>query len=321
MYIRNDTLDDLLRTVFRKLLQTAYHIRSTKGSNRELSGVLLEVSKPTARLSRTETKGTVFSCLGELLWYLSGTDSLEFIAYYVRGYGQFSDDKRTLYGAYGPRLLHMRGSVNQVKSIINLLRRRPRTRQAVIQLFNAEDILKKHKDIPCTCTIQFMIRRGRLNVLTNMRSNDAFLGLPHDIFAFTFLQEIVARSVGVRLGSYKHAVGSLHLYDKDREKAKAFLAEGWQSTIAMPAMPPGDPWPNIKRLLSVERKIRAGKMPDFSSLPKYWADLARLLQVFQNTGRKTAIASIKGHMISNVYDPYIDKRAQMAVPKGRHHTK
>jgi len=174
MYVSTETLDDLLRAVYRRLLRTPHRVKSSKGPNREVSGVLLEVKKPTARLSRTETKGTVFSCLGETLWYLSGSGKLDFVAWYVPLYRQFSDDKRTLYGAYGPRLRGMRGKTDQLKSVIKLLKKKPQTRQAVVQLFNAEDILKSHKDIPCTCTIQFMIRGKRLHVLTNMRSNDAF---------------------------------------------------------------------------------------------------------------------------------------------------
>ncbi len=89
MYVSAETLDDLLRAVYRKLLRTPYRVKSSKGTNREISGVLLEVKKPTARLSRTETKGTVFSCLGETLWYLSGSDNLDFIAWYVPLYTQF----------------------------------------------------------------------------------------------------------------------------------------------------------------------------------------------------------------------------------------
>ena len=82
-------------------------------------------------------------------------------------------------------------------------------------------------------------------------------------------------------------------------------------------MPTGDPWPNVRKLLSAERKIRNGERVDVTSLPRYWADLVRLLQVFQNTGRKTKIAEIKSQMASNVYDAYIDKRATMAIPKKR----
>ena len=43
-------------------------------------------------------------------------------------------------------------------------------------------------------------------MLTYMRSNDAYWGLPHDVFAFTMLQEILARSLTLELGTYKHAV-------------------------------------------------------------------------------------------------------------------
>lgn len=48
---------------------------------------------------------------------------------------------------YGPRLFGMRSGINQVANVIKLLRRKPSSRQAVVQLFNAEDLLKDYKDI------------------------------------------------------------------------------------------------------------------------------------------------------------------------------
>ena len=64
----------------------------------------------------------------------------------------------------------------------------------------------------------------------HMRSNDVFRGLPHDLFCFTMLQELIARSVGVELGSYHHMVGSLHMYEEDAKQLEEFIAEGWQAT-------------------------------------------------------------------------------------------
>ena len=124
---------------------------------------------------------------------------------------------------------------------------------------------------------------------------------------------------GVELGNYKHAVGSLHLYDTDQAKAKQFLREGWQSTMCMPVMPPGDPWPNIAKLLTAEADIRRGKEVQVTklSLPDYWADLLRLLQVYKSTGKKRAIVKIKGQMVSDVYDTYIEKRVGMSVRRGK----
>ena len=202
MFISDKTLDDLLRSTFRAIIKYGIRISPSKGPNSEIFGVLLEFRQPTARLSRTETRGTVFSCLGESLWYLSKNNSLEFVRYYILEYEKFSYDRRTLYGAYGPRLFFMRENVGRIANVIRLLKKKRNTRQAVIQIFNAEDIIDDHKDVPCTCTIQFVIRNKRLHAVTYMRSNDAFLGLPHDVFAFTFLQKIIARSVGVQLGTY-----------------------------------------------------------------------------------------------------------------------
>jgi thymidylate synthase len=310
MHLSADTLDDLLLKTFKKIIQSGDRVNASKGWNTELFGILLELRNPAARLSRTETKGTIFSCLGESLWYLAKSNGLDFIEYYLNGYGEYSDDNLTVHGAYGPRMFNMRGHVNQINSVISLLRRKPSSRQAVIQLFNAEDLLKDYKDIPCTCTVQFLIRKGRLHAITHMRSNDAFIGLPHDVFAFTFLQEICARSLKVELGTYKHAVGSLHLYDKDRNKVTRFIDEGWQSRIAMPGMPKGDPWPSIEKLITAEEKIRRGKNipPEQLSLQPYWADLVRLLQIFALTKTKKPIAHVINKMATPVYDAYIKKR-------------
>src|ERR1700710_2935957 len=113
-----DTLDDLLRTVFPKILRGGQRVRASKGWNRELSGVVLELRNPLARLSRTETKGTVFSCLGETLWYLAKSNQLAFIKYYISIYGKFAEPNGTVHGAYGPRLFSMRAKVNQIRNVI-----------------------------------------------------------------------------------------------------------------------------------------------------------------------------------------------------------
>jgi len=315
MYITEETLDDLLRAVLSKLLKSRNRIQPTKGSATELTGVLLKITKPRARLSQTEMKGTLFSCLGELLWYLAKTNKLGFISYYLKSYKKYSDDGKTLYGGYGPRMFNMRGK-NQVANVIARLRKKPYSRQAVIQLFDASDIVKEHKDVPCTCSMQFMIRRRRLHMFIYMRSNDAFLGLPHDVFAFTMLQEIIARSLGVALGTYNHAVGSLHLYKKDRHDARQYLNEGWQPTTTMPPMPAASPWSSIRRVVIAERAIRCGRKINISELrlDGYWSDLVRLLQIYWHFKKKEGnqIARLKSKMSVRLYDPYIEGKRKTA---------
>jgi thymidylate synthase len=312
MYISAQTLDDLLMRVITALLKSKSHTEPSRGPATELTGVLLKISNPRARLSRTEGRGLLFSCIGELLWYLARSNSLRFISYYAPRYSLDSDDGRTLYGAYGPRLYNMRG-VDQVSNVVNLLKSKPNSRRAVIQLFDAGDIAKHHKEIPCTCTLQFMVRGARLRMFTTMRSNDAFLGLPHDVFAFTMLQELIARKLGVELGEYKHAVGSLHLYDADRKRAQRLVNEGWQTTMQpMPPMPLGDPWSSIPKVLRAESAIRRHAKIDIRKLGfnDYWGDIVRLLEIYGNYKDKKSseIARLKREMSNPVYNTYIDKK-------------
>src|SRR5690349_7818730 len=119
MHISRPTVDDLLQTVIRRLLKSKNRIKPSRGAATELSGVLLEITNPRARLSRSEVRGRLFSCLGELLWYLSKTNDLSFITYYVDHYHEESEDGRTIYGGYGPRLFDMRGQ-DQVSNVLSL---------------------------------------------------------------------------------------------------------------------------------------------------------------------------------------------------------
>ncbi len=316
MFIQAQGLDELLRKVIEKLLVSKNCIKSTRGSSLELDGVLLHLKDPHCRLSRTEKKGTVLSCLGELLWYLSGSNELSFIEYYLPRYKEDSEDGVSIYGGYGPRLFGMHGE-NQINNIVSLLRSKPTSRRAVIQLFKAEDIATRHIEIPCTCTLQFLVRNKQLHMFTNMRSNDAFWGLPHDIFCFTMLQEIFARTLGVGVGTYKHAVGSLHLYTDIVEDAQKYLDEGWPEPIPMPPMPEGDPWKSIEIVCKAENDIRMNEEVDVSKLglPEYWADLVRLLKMYRflKNNELAKVLEERQSMVSVVYESYV--RSRMAAKK------
>jgi thymidylate synthase len=314
-YFPGHTLDDVMHSAIEAILSRGEEIAPTKGHARELAGAMLALSDPRARLSRTEGRGKPFSSLGELCWYLSKTNDLAFITYYIPRYVQFADGD-VVYGGYGPRLFTLGSkALDQVAQVTTILKHKPHSRQAVVQLFDAHDLVDEHKDVPCTCTLQFMIRSDKLHLLTHMRSNDAFIGLPHDVFCFTMLQEIVARALSVELGTYKHLVGSLHIYDNNRDAAQRFLNEGWQSTIAMPSMPTGDPWPAIASLLRAESEIRIGGAPDVGGLrglDPYWMDLVRLLEVFRCSRDSDLdmdrIEALRDQLSSDVYRLFVDER-------------
>ena len=61
------------------------------------------------------------------------------------------------------------------------------------------------------------VREGKLEWLQVIRSNDLFLGVPHNFVQFTCLQEVMARWLGIECGAYHQVSDSLHMYDDDEE--------------------------------------------------------------------------------------------------------
>lgn len=313
MEIIGDSLDDVLIQLYERLLANGSANRGSRGETVELLGVTLRVAQPRARLSRSEDRGKPFSAIGELLWYLSGSDQLDFIKPYIPRYEDDAVDG-VLQGAYGPRLLRKNGSVNQLQNVIDLLAQKPGSRRAVIQLFDAEDIEIEKKEIPCTTALQFHLRDGALHMSATMRSNDAYWGLPHDIFCFTMLQEMLSHRLGVRLGTYIHHVGSMHIYDKYIPAARRYMEEGHQRPNEMPEMPGGDPFQIVPVLLCAEARIRNGEVFDAEDMinDQYWADIVRLIQVHWAKRLDKDLSELKSTFVSSVYLPFVNSRRTSA---------
>lgn len=126
----------------------------------------------------------------------------------------YTDDGK-FYGSYGNRIGY------QILHVARKLSGDPGTRQAVITLWDPwlDNVEGKH-DYPCTVMLQFERDGDILHMNTVMRSNDAWLGLPYDLFQFTQLQLTLANSLKLATGRYRHTALSLHLYQKDLAKAE-----------------------------------------------------------------------------------------------------
>jgi len=152
----------------------------------------------------------------EALYLLSGGDG-DWIFDYNQRLRQFTDNG-VLHGAYGPRLRAWCG-VDQLAEVRKRLRDDPSSRRACVVLYDPARDFRDAKDIPCTVTTHFLVRDGKLNATTFMRSQDLWLGFPYDVFSFTLLQEVIARSLDLEPGVYTHITSSLHLYESDLQRA------------------------------------------------------------------------------------------------------
>jgi thymidylate synthase len=260
----------------------------------ERVGVAFEVEDPVQRhITVPARRANIVFCLAEALWYLSGSDSLPAISYYAPSMAKYSADGVTLQGtAYGPRIFDLgRSGLDQWRSVVDTLRSDPDSKRAVIQIFEGRELrVAENIDVACTLALQFMLRDGRLCLVAYMRANDAFRGAVSDLFSFTFLQEVMARQLGVAVGTYTHLVGSYHVYLDDAAWARNVLdgRDPQAPHRAFPTMPEGDVWEWLATVLDLERLLRLDRLrltADAISglpLPRYWRDVVALFELHRH---------------------------------------
>lgn len=155
--------------------------------------------------------------VAEWLYIWFGHDDVKTIARYNPNIAQFSDNGVDFNGAYGPPV------VKQWPFVLAQLRQDRDTRQAVLLIWRTP--VGPTKDVPCTLTLQFLIRQNKLHTIASMRSSDVWLGLPYDVFTFTMLGNILAAQLGATVGSFTIHLGSSHIYERD-----IFQTLKWQPT-------------------------------------------------------------------------------------------
>lgn len=152
--------------------------------------------------------------IAETMWILAGRNDVKWLSNYLPRASEFSDDGKTWRGGYGPRIRGLHG-VDQLKHVVDLLRRDPLSRRAVIQIYDAEVDSQPGKDIPCNDFITFQSRLGVLNMHVFVRSNDLVWGWSGiNAFEWSVLQEVVAGILGIGVGNLTFSISSLHLYDR-----------------------------------------------------------------------------------------------------------
>lgn len=103
--------------------------------------------------------------------------------------------------------------VDQVCSVIALLKRSPTTRRAQVITWEPPVDLGS-REPPCLQLIQFLLRQGRLNMKVVFRSNDMLMAAGCNMYALIRFQERVAANLGVEVGWYEHTSNSAHIYYK-----------------------------------------------------------------------------------------------------------
>ena len=183
--------------------------------------VIMNMKKPV--LTVLNRKLSYQFMAAEAYWILSGDDSVAGIEEYNARIVEFSDDGRTFFGAYGPRIK------SQLDYVVSKLLQDPDTRQAGLTIWRENP--PETKDVPCTVSIFFSIADGHLQCYVFMRSSDAWLGLPYDVFNFSMLSCLVCSRLNkerdnfsqLQPGALYLTAASMHLYEEQFVAAREVL--------------------------------------------------------------------------------------------------
>lgn len=160
----------------------------------------------------------------EAWWILSGRSDVESIGRHCKAIRRFSDDGIGFFGAYGPKIS------SQMEHVVEALKSDRDTRQAVLTIWRESP--PPTKDVPCTVSVQWLIRDGLLHCIDTMRSNDVWLGFPYDVFNFSMLSWHVLEAlrdegIEVDLGTLHLNAGSHHIYEPNLETLTGWHNHHW----------------------------------------------------------------------------------------------
>jgi len=223
----------------RRLLHQEEHKSSRLGPTRELLHAAFSITDSQQKwvTSRIPTINPAFA-LAELVWIVNGAREAKIINYWNPILPKYAGNGDNYHGAYGYRIFHHFG-LDQLTRAYLTLKNKSESRQVVIQIWDSKIDFPDDAgqpidmDIPCNICSMVKVKNGKLEWSQILRSNDIFLGVPHNFVQFTGLQEILAGWLDIEVGSYVQYSDSLHLYEKDADKINFSSADSEKNTDSL----------------------------------------------------------------------------------------
>lgn len=223
-----DNINDALPVLMGDLLTDGERFGSRAGMTTELTHVGITLLSPQQReIVIPERKANIAAQIVETMWVLSGRNDVAGLVHYLPRAADFSDDGLEWRAGYGPRLRNygctfgQADGVDQLAYVVDTLAANPSSRQAVINIWDATVDTNPGKDIACNNWLSFSSRKGKLDLMVGIRSNDAMWGWSGiNAFEWSCLLELVACLTNLEIGSLHFATTSFHLYEQHFAKAQ-----------------------------------------------------------------------------------------------------
>lgn len=171
----------------------------------------------------TTKKLHIKSIIHELLWFLKGDTNIRYLNDNgVTIWDEWADEKGDLGPVYGRQWRDF-GGVDQIETLLDMIRRSPDSRRLIVSAWNPPDVPQMALP-PCHTMWQVRILGGKLHLQLYQRSADMFLGVPFNIASYALLLVMLAHVTGYEPGDFVHSIGDAHIYSNHMEQVKTQLA-------------------------------------------------------------------------------------------------
>ena len=232
--IETDYFSEAYEALLRALLKNPeYQSAPREQKINEITNFKFTIRRPEYCFYANERRSSQFKYIAaELLWYLSGDKSVDFISQFSKFWKKLENCDDTVNSNYGWLLFYEKYApvwTTQWQWAFDSLYNDKDTRQAVMHFNLPKHQFLDNKDFVCTMYGDFLIRDNKLHFTIHMRSNDAILGLPTDIPFFCILQMNMLNCLkkekypNLKLGTYTHFVNSMHLYERNFQLVNEML--------------------------------------------------------------------------------------------------
>jgi thymidylate synthase len=164
----------------------------------------------------TTKKVPVDAVIYELLWFLKGATNVQWLQERkVTIWDEWAREGGELGPVYGKQWRaweSKRGPIDQIKNVIEGLKRDPDGRRHIVSAWNVGDIPDMALP-PCHAFFQFYVANGKLSCQLYQRSADLFLGVPFNIASYALLTHMIAQCTGLGVDELVITLGDAHIYE------------------------------------------------------------------------------------------------------------
>lgn len=228
--INEHTFEDAFKSANATIMNSPdFTTDSRIGRCNEIGSMIIRVSDPTSYKFRDARINRIDYDYAEAFWQFmisGGTDAEEAFKEYPNVAKFIAKPKSDVLPAnfntfYGPRI------VAQLPALLKELKEKPNSRRVVFQILQEQDqaLLDSDESLeyPCTDSVTYYIRDGKLYTHCHMRSQNCAIVMQLDFYLQGKLMEFIANECGVEVGDYTHTMVSAHVFERDFDYVKGFL--------------------------------------------------------------------------------------------------